>query len=116
MDEVDEKGNPVPYDGENMCPRRHIHEDPQWWDQIISAYNAKQDGVLPHPGGLSQQPALYPSIMSIIDSALEQERELEQEHKAKMDEQVRRSQEQVAMQKAAGPGHAYLAPPKRGQT
>ena len=114
-DTVDDEGNTVAYQGEDQCPRRHIKEDPFWWDQLISTYNAKEDGILPHAGGLSSQPALYSTVMSIISSALEDERDLEREKKEKRDSSIAASQQAQAEGQTLGngKGYQYLNPPTR---
>lgn len=71
-----EQDAPFPYwtdsDGlsRSRCPRRPIYENPQWYNEIIAAYNHYKNGFLPHAGGLVDQPALYPFVMGSIDAII----------------------------------------------
>lgn len=51
----------------DRCPRRPILEDINWYNRLISAYNAYKAGFLPHKGGMIDQAALFPEIMGLID-------------------------------------------------
>ena len=59
-------------DGEyrKRCPRRPIFEDLQWFNSLISTYNFYKAGFLPHPGGVQDQPAMYPFLIATIDDAM----------------------------------------------
>lgn len=72
-------------DGEarTRCPRRPIFEDPLWFNSIIEAYNSYKNGFLPHSGGLMDQAALYPFIMSTIDDIMQTCDQIEMERRAK---------------------------------
>lgn len=73
---------------------------------------------MPHAGGLSEQPALYMTIMSIMASALDDEREHEQEQREKRDAQVERSKRMQAgtdiSSISGGKGYQYLTDPAKG--
>ncbi|MET4190683.1 hypothetical protein ABIB89_003229 [Bradyrhizobium sp. JR3.12] len=52
------------------CPRRPIFENLDWFNQIITAYNSYKNGFLPHAGGVANQPALFPFVMTAIDTTM----------------------------------------------
>ena len=100
--ELEEDGEFIP---QNRCPRRFIKEDPTWWSEIMMAYNGFEKGLLPSQGGLDDQPALFQPIMAIISSALEDERNLEEEKRKKQDALVQKSRQ----------GSTPLGPPNPGR-
>jgi len=62
----------------------------------MSSYNAYQNGLLPHAGGTSEQPALFIPIMSTIGSQFSSETEYEQDRKKAAQEQVAAKQREAA--------------------
>lgn len=75
---------------------------------------------MPHAGGLSEQPALYMTIMSIMASALDDEREHEQEKKEKRDAMIERSKRMQdgtdISNVSGGKGYRYMTDPAKGIT
>jgi hypothetical protein len=66
LDDLDEIGQAPMHGIQKRCPRRFIYEDPEWWYEIVTAYNGYQNGFLPAYGGLEDQPALFTPIIAFV--------------------------------------------------
>lgn len=73
---------PIPYwtdlrgEKQSRCPRLPIFNDPSRFNAVIGAYNAYKNGFLPDEGGVRNQAGLFLDIMSVVDNAIEECREV----------------------------------------
>lgn len=100
-----------------MCPRRHIKEDPDWWQSMIMTYNAYEKGFLPGSGGIDDQPHLLVPLMATISSAISDEDELErqqaQRKKTMVNQSKGKGRPQSALHGGPTPGYAPVPIPKK---
>ncbi|QXN72513.1 hypothetical protein RCKICKAPOO_46 [Rhodobacter phage RcKickapoo] len=77
-----------------------MREDPEWFIQANMAYAAFQNGILPCPGGLDQQPANFMPLMAIMTAAANAERDFEKRHEREIDAMVAESQSAPTQRRA----------------
>lgn len=51
----------------HRCPRRPVKDDPRFFYWVSRAYRDYQAGVLPHAGGLYDQPNLLVECLEVVD-------------------------------------------------
>ena len=80
---------PIRFDGEiaNRCPMIPIRDNSRFYSEIISLYSAREKGLYAEDGGYYDQPNAYNKLMGIVESAIAESMDMEQqEHKQRQEE------------------------------
>jgi hypothetical protein len=66
-----------------------VRDNPRFYNELISLYSAREKGLYAEEGGYYDQPNVYSSLMSAIDSAVSETMDMEAtkeaENKAEID-------------------------------